>query len=68
MNFAAIWASFIGATGIGVGITLGLFIGLSIRKKRGNAEGLIGGSVVLTSLAAGVAAMAFSALVKTFTG
>jgi len=68
MNFAAFWASFIGATGIGVGITVGLFIGLSIRKKRGNAEGLIGGSVVLTSLAAGVAAMAFSALVKTFTG
>lgn len=47
---------FMKSAGIGVGIFLGVLVGFSIRKKRGNSEGLILGSVVLTALAFGAAA------------
>ncbi len=42
------------SAGAGIGVFVGCLIGLSIRKRGGKSEGLIGGSVVLTSTVAGV--------------
>lgn len=49
--------------GVGVGMTIGSLIGLGIRKSRGNSEGLLGGSVIVTSAAIGAACMAFMMLI-----
>lgn len=56
------------AAGIGVGITIGLFVGLYIRARRGNREGLVGNSVLLTAILAGIACMWIAALMKTLVG
>lgn len=44
--------------GVGVGMTIGSLLGLGIRKSRGNSEGLIAGSVLVTSAAVGAVCMA----------
>jgi len=41
------------SAGAGVGVFLGLLIGLSLRKRKGRTEGLLGNSVILTASAAG---------------
>ncbi|MGV6811036.1 MAG: hypothetical protein ACWA47_02215 [Brevirhabdus sp.] len=68
MSFAILWANIVASSGIGIGVAIGLFIGLSIRKSRGNTEGLINGSVLLTAAFAGIAVMVVSGLVKTVMG
>lgn len=50
------------SVGVGAGIALGSLIGLGIRKKRGKGEGLIGGSVIVTSAVFGMVAMAMMML------
>lgn len=45
------------SAGVGVGIFLGTLIGLGMRKQKGKTEGLLGGSVIVTALAAGALAM-----------
>jgi len=57
MTLASLWASILGAAGIGVGIAIGLGIGLTIRKNRGSTEGLIGGSVLVTAALIGIVVM-----------
>ncbi len=42
------------SAGAGIGVFIGCLIGLGIRKRGGKTEGLIGGSVVLTSAVAGL--------------
>ncbi|MCA0848119.1 hypothetical protein [Salipiger thiooxidans] len=41
------------SSGAGIGVFLGLLIGLSLRKRNGKTEGLLGGSILLTASAAG---------------
>ncbi|EEX15052.1 MAG: hypothetical protein ACX93U_02305 [Salipiger thiooxidans] len=41
------------SSGAGIGVFLGLLIGLSLRKRKGKTEGLLGGSILLTASAAG---------------
>lgn len=40
------------SAGAAVGVFLGTFIGFVIRARKGKTEGMIGGSVTLTALAA----------------
>ena len=49
--------------GVGVGMTIGSLIGLGIRKTRGNTEGLIGGSVIITAGVIGFVCMAVMMLI-----
>jgi hypothetical protein len=49
--------------GVGVGITAGSLIGLGIRKKRGNSEGLIAGSVLVTAAIIGAVCMGVMMLI-----
>jgi hypothetical protein len=49
--------------GVGVGMTVGSLIGLSVRKRRGKGEGLIGGSVFVTAAAIGAVCMAVMMLI-----
>lgn len=53
-----------GSLGVGLGVSVGCLLGLSVRKRKGNTEGLIGGSVFVTSAAFGAAAMAAMMLFK----
>ncbi|EIE51411.1 hypothetical protein [Salipiger aestuarii] len=53
--------------GAGVGVFLGVLIGLGIRKRKGNTEGLLGGSVILTASAAAGLAMVVMMAMKHFT-
>ncbi len=47
------------SAGVGVGIAFGSAVGFGLRKKRlGNSEGLISGSVFVTSAVCGSVAMA----------
>lgn len=52
------------SVGVGAGIALGSLVGLGIRKKRGNGDGLVGGSVIVTSALFGMVAMAVMMLMK----
>lgn len=49
--------------GVGVGMAIGSLLGLGIRKSRGNVEGLIGGSVFITSGVIGFVCMAVMMLI-----
>jgi len=51
------------SAGVGLGIFLGALLGLSVRKSRGNKEGLLAGSVIATSFVFGLAAMAVFMLI-----
>ncbi|MCR8546966.1 hypothetical protein M4578_03930 [Salipiger sp. P9] len=49
--------------GAGVGVFIGVLIGLSIRKRKGRTDGLLGGSVFVTaSAAAGLAMIVMMAM------
>ncbi|MGH1465518.1 MAG: hypothetical protein ACRBBQ_09190 [Cognatishimia sp.] len=50
--------------GVGLGLALGSMIGLSVRKRNGKTEGLIGGSVFVTSAAIGALGMGAMMLFK----
>ncbi|MCA0919835.1 hypothetical protein [Pseudooceanicola nanhaiensis] len=54
--------------GVGIGVFVGILIGLGMRKRKGNVEGLLAGSVVLTALAAGALAMAVMMALKYVSG
>ncbi len=54
--------------GVGVGISLGTAVGLSVRKRNGKSEGLIGGSIFITSAVCGALAMSAMMLFKWFGG
>ena len=45
------------SAGAALGVFVGCLIGLSLRKRAGKTGGLMGGSVILTSSAAGGAAL-----------
>ncbi|AWI83865.1 hypothetical protein CEW88_09350 [Alloyangia pacifica] len=50
------------SAGAAIGVFVGVLIGLGVRKRKGNTEGLLGGSVLLTaSAAAGVALLVMMA-------
>ncbi|MFZ5962998.1 hypothetical protein ACOXXX_08610 [Thalassococcus sp. BH17M4-6] len=51
------------SAGAGIGVFLGSLIGLSIRKRGGKTEGLLKGSVFLTSLLAGLLGLSVMMLV-----
>lgn len=68
MSIAILLANMMTSAGVGIGVAIGLFIGLHIRKNRGNTEGLIYGSVLLTAAFAGLAVMAVSGLIRTVMG
>lgn len=53
-----------GSLGVGVGTTIGILLGLGFRKRAGKTEGLIAGSVFITSAACGALAMAAMMLFK----
>ena len=52
------------SVGVGAGIALGSMVGFGIRKRSGKTEGLIGGSVLVTSAVAGMVAMSVMMLIK----
>ncbi|ATG46409.1 hypothetical protein [Celeribacter ethanolicus] len=64
MHFELLPYFLIKSSGIGVGIFIGLLIGLGVRAKGGNREGLIMNSVVVTALVVGLAALVFTALIR----
>ena len=50
------------SAGAAIGVFVGVLIGLGVRKRKGNTEGLLGGSVLLTaSAAAGLALLVMMA-------
>ena len=51
------------SAGAGLGVFLGSLIGLGLRKRGGKTEGLIAGSVLLTSLVAGLLGLSVMMLV-----
>ena len=51
------------SAGAGIGVFVGSLIGLSIRKRGGKTEGLVKGSVLLTSLVAGLLGLSVMMLV-----
>ncbi len=53
-----------GSLGVGLGTSIGVLIGMSMRKRRGETGGLIAGSVFVTSAAAGALAMSAMMLFK----
>lgn len=52
------------STGIGVGTLLGVLIGMGMRVRAGNRQGLIFGSLMLTAFTAAMGAMLFVTLLK----
>lgn len=52
------------SVGVGAGIAFGSMVGFSLRKRAGKTEGLIGGSVLVTSAVAGMVAMSVMMLIK----
>jgi hypothetical protein len=52
------------SVGVGAGIAFGSMGGFGIRKRAGKTEGLIGGSVLVTSAVAGMVAMSVMMLIK----
>ncbi len=56
------------SAGVGVGTFIGALIGLGMRQRKGNSEGLIAGSVLLTSLAVAVGAMGLVMIMKAMWG
>ncbi|MCE0504629.1 MULTISPECIES: hypothetical protein [unclassified Roseivivax] len=52
------------SAGAGIGAAIGAFIGLMIRARRGNRQGLIMGSITLTSMVAGLAALLFLMIIN----
>ncbi|SPF80673.1 hypothetical protein [Pseudoprimorskyibacter insulae] len=55
------------SAGAAIGVFLGCLIGLSLRKRSGKREGLLGDSVLLTSSAAGGVALLVMMAIKFFT-
>ncbi|MBO9477076.1 hypothetical protein J7382_05980 [Shimia sp. R11_0] len=52
------------SAGVGAGIALGSAVGFGLRRKRsGSSEGLIGGSVFVTSAVCGIVAMGVMMLI-----
>ncbi|QFT63349.1 hypothetical protein SAMN05421853_10343 [Roseivivax halotolerans] len=45
------------SAGAGIGVAIGAFIGLVVRARNGNTQGLIRGSVTLTSMIVGGVAL-----------
>ncbi|MHC0053901.1 hypothetical protein [Actibacterium sp. D379-3] len=64
MTGAVIMAAVTQSAGIGIGTALGTAFGLTLRKRAGKTEGLIGGNVALTALAAGLLALALSVVLR----
>ncbi|MEO0402572.1 MAG: hypothetical protein AAF214_09375 [Pseudomonadota bacterium] len=56
------------SAGAGVGAFIGVLIGVTARKRKGNTEGLLARSPLLTAAAAGLAALLTMMLIKYFTG
>lgn len=56
------------SVGVGAGIAFGSMVGFGLRKRAGKTEGLIGGSVLVTSAFAGMVAMSVMMLIKYFGG
>ncbi|MEO9682204.1 MAG: hypothetical protein ABJR46_19165 [Tateyamaria sp.] len=52
------------SAGIGIGTFIGVCIGLFARRRRGAEQWLLGGSIVLTALAAAVIALVMAMLVN----
>ena len=50
--------------GVGIGVFLGVFITLALRKRAGNGQGLVGGSALATALVAAFFAMAALTVVR----
>jgi hypothetical protein len=50
--------------GVGIGVFLGVFITLALRKRAGNGQGLVGGSALATALVAAFFAMAVLTVVR----
>ncbi len=55
------------SAGAGIGVFVGCLIGLSMRKRAGKTDGLLGNSVLLTSSAAGGAALGVMMLITYLT-
>lgn len=57
------------SAGVGAGIAIGTAVGLMVRRHRkGNDEGLIGGSIFVTSAIFGMVAMGVMMLITYFGG
>ena len=56
------------SAGAGIGVFVGVLIGLSMRKRAGKTDGLLGNSVLLTASAAGGAALLVMMLVTYLSG
>ncbi|MCA0942364.1 hypothetical protein CLG85_006035 [Yangia mangrovi] len=54
------------SAGAAIGIFLGALIGLGVRKRKGNSEGLLAGSVLLTACAAGGLALVTLTAIRYF--
>lgn len=54
----------ISSAGVGVGTFIGALIGLGLRQRKGNSEGLIAGSLLLTSLVVASGAMGLMMVMK----
>ena len=57
------------SAGVGAGIAIGTAIGLTVKRHRsGNSDGLIAGSIFVTSAIFGMVAMGVMMLITYFTG
>ncbi len=56
------------SAGIGIGTFVGVGIGLFVAGRRGSQQTLLGDSVLLTALAAGLGAWCLAMLVNSFIG
>ncbi|WP_353472634.1 hypothetical protein PVT71_01020 [Salipiger sp. H15] len=54
------------SAGAAIGIFLGVLIGFGMRKRKGNTEGLLAGSVLLTATAAGGLALVALTAIRYF--
>ncbi len=50
--------------GVGIGVFLGVFVTLAMRKRGGNTQGLVGGSALATALVAAFFTMAVLTAVR----
>lgn len=55
---------FLKSAGIAIGTALGVGLGLEIRKRRGNTEGLIGGSVIMTTFVLAMIVLVLGMIVR----
>jgi len=56
------------SAGVAIGTGIGVAIGLGLRKREGKTEWLLGGSVALTAVVAGLLALLLSMVIRYFTG